>query len=349
MRAITVAPGIPNSVRLDHIAEPTGFGSILVETLALGICGTDMEILSGKYGWAPQGRERLVLGHESLGRVLEAPGGSGFSAGDLIVGLVRRPDPIPCSSCALGETDMCHNGQYTERGIKELDGYGIERFRLEPEFSLRLDPALGRHGVLLEPASVLAKAWEHIEHIGRRSFSWTPRRLLITGAGPIGLLAALFGKIRDLEIHILDRTVYGRKPQLARDLGLIYHTGDVDELSDLSPDIVIECTGAPELIEAILKGRLSGHITCLLGVSVHAHPATIDVSDLNRKIVLKNETIFGSVSANRKHYEEAAKVLAATDPYWLDGLISRRIPLARWEDAFERQSDDIKVVIDFVS
>ena len=88
-----------------------GPGELLVDGLALGVCGTDREIAAGEYGWAPPGRERLVIGHESLGRVREAPAGSGFEAGDLVVGVVRRPDPVPCGACARGEFDMCRNGR----------------------------------------------------------------------------------------------------------------------------------------------------------------------------------------------------------------------------------------------
>src|SRR5262245_11745675 len=111
---------------------------MLVEGIAVGVCGTDVEIVEGKYGWAPPGRARLVLGHESLGRVLD-PGPTGeFREGDLVAGIVRRPDPVPCSSCAVGEWDMCRNGQYTERGIKALHGFAAERFRLEPEFAVRV-------------------------------------------------------------------------------------------------------------------------------------------------------------------------------------------------------------------
>ena len=75
---------------------------------------------------------------------------------------------------------------------------------------MKVDPALGDLGVLLEPASVVAKAWDHIERIGRRSRSWEPRRVLVTGAGPVGLLAALMGAQRGLEVHVLDRTRTGR-------------------------------------------------------------------------------------------------------------------------------------------
>src|SRR5919108_6131015 len=133
MLALTVRPGIADSTRLEEIAEPSPeSGSILVQTLAIGVCGTDREIIQGGYGSAPPGQDYLVLGHESLGRVLEAPAGSGFAAGDLVVGIVRRPDPVPCPSCAVGEWDMCRNGLYTEHGIKQLDGFCAERFRADP-------------------------------------------------------------------------------------------------------------------------------------------------------------------------------------------------------------------------
>jgi glucose 1-dehydrogenase len=152
MRAITVVPGKEGSARLDDVPEPDqGAGAVLVEALALGVCGTDLEITSGRYGWAPPGRERLVLGHESLGRVVEAPADGELAAGDLVAGIVRQPDPVPCGNCAVGEWDMCRNGRYTEHGIKELDGFGSERWRIQPEFAVKIDPALDRLGVLLEP------------------------------------------------------------------------------------------------------------------------------------------------------------------------------------------------------
>src|SRR5947199_4475580 len=97
MRALTVTPGQADSARLEEVPEPPAQdGPVLVQTLAVGVCGTDLEITEGKYGWPPPGRTRLILGHESLGRVLEAPADSGFAPGDLVVGIVRRPDPVPC-------------------------------------------------------------------------------------------------------------------------------------------------------------------------------------------------------------------------------------------------------------
>jgi threonine dehydrogenase-like Zn-dependent dehydrogenase len=209
MRAITVVPGQRGSARLDELPEPVqAAGAVLVEALALGVCRTDLDITAGDYGWAPPGRQRLVLGHESLGRVIEAPAGGDFAPGDLVAGIVRHPDPVPCPNCAVGEWDMCRNGRYTEHGIKELDGFGSERWRIQPEFAVKIDPALGWLGVLLEPTTVVAKAWEHVERIGSRA-RFEPRRALVTGAGPIGLLAALLGRQRGLDVHVLDRVTSG--------------------------------------------------------------------------------------------------------------------------------------------
>src|SRR3981081_828074 len=118
MRAVTVLPLHKDTVDLTEMPEPPqADGPALGETLAIGVCGTDIEIINGDYGWAPPGEARLTPGHASLGRVLEAPDGSGLAKGDPVVGIVRRPDPVPCPHCAVGEWDMCRNGQYTERGI----------------------------------------------------------------------------------------------------------------------------------------------------------------------------------------------------------------------------------------
>src|SRR3954470_849201 len=119
MRALTTIPLTAGSLEVSDVPEPTpGEGDLLVDGVAVGVCGTDKEIAGGEYGWAPPGSERLVLGHESLGRVRDAPPDSGFAPGDLVVGVVRRPDPVPCGACAHGEFDMCRNGKYTERGAE---------------------------------------------------------------------------------------------------------------------------------------------------------------------------------------------------------------------------------------
>ena len=346
MRALTVIPKQAHSARLDDVPEPDPCaGDLLVRARAVGICGTDAEIVGGKYGWAPKDRERLIIGHESLGVVEEAPPGASFAKGDCVVGIVRRPDPVPCLNCGVGEWDMCRNGLYTERGIKERDGYCSERFRLEPDFAIKVDGRLGLNAVLLEPTSVVAKAWEQIERIGRRT-AWAPRTVLVTGAGPIGLLAALLGHQRGLDVHVFDRVADGPKPELVHDLGGHYHAGELRDVKP-QPDLVIECTGAAAVILDVLDLTRAGGIVCLAGVSSGGYGISFDLGNLNRTMVLENDVVFGSVNANRRHYEAAATALAQADPAWLARLITRRVPLKSWSDALQRRPDDIKTVIDF--
>ena len=346
MRAIAVTPGHAGSAGLDDRAPPPEHdGSVLVDTLAIGVCGTDAEIISGAYGWAPPGESRLVIGHESLGRVRAAPDGSGIAPGDLVVGIVRRPDPVPCPNCAVLEWDMCRNGRYTERGIKELHGYASDQYRIEPQFAVRVDPSLEDVGVLLEPASVVAKAWEHVARIGDRA-RWRPRKVLVTGAGPIGLLAAMLGVQRGLDVHVLERVTDGPKPTLVTDLGATYHAGDVAACAADS-DVVIECTGVGQLVFDVMEHTAPGAIVCLTGVSSGGRSLGVDAGALNREMVLGNESVFGSVNANRRHYVDAAEALARADHSWLARLITRTVAVDEWQSALERRPDDVKVVVTF--
>ncbi|MFI6260961.1 glucose 1-dehydrogenase [Micromonospora sp. NPDC051006] len=348
MRAVTVTPGVADSLELvdDHPEPAAEEGGVLVQALAVGVCGTDHEIVAGDYGEAAPGRSRLVIGHESLGRVMEDPTGS-LQPGDLVAGIVRYPDPVPCPNCAVGEWDMCRNGQYTEHGIKALDGFARDRWRVPPRFAVRLDPGLAQVGMLLEPTSVVAKAWDHIERIGHRA-EWQPRSVLVTGAGPIGLLAALLASQRGLSVHVLDLATSGPKPELVHALGATYHSVPVNDL-DFEPDVVLECTGAPKVVLDVMCKAAPTGIVCLTGVSSGGRSIDFDAGALNRALVLENNVVFGSVNANRRHWDLAAEALARADQYWLSSLISRRVPASRFRDAYSPAPDDIKVVLDFAA
>jgi threonine dehydrogenase-like Zn-dependent dehydrogenase len=346
MKAITVEPLKPETARLEEVPEPDiRDGSVLVEAIAVGVCGTDVEIVEGKYGWAPPGKTRLVLGHESLGRVLDPGPSSGLQKGDLVVGIVRRPDPVPCSNCAVGEWDMCGNGQYSERGIKQIDGFMSERWRIEPEFVMKVDRSLGLLGVLLEPTTVVTKAWEQVLAVGQRAF-WEPRTVLVTGAGPIGLLAALVGRQHAFDVHVLDRVEAGLKPELVRALGATYHSGTVAGVG-FQPDVIVECTGVGQVIVDSIRSAAARGVVCLTGVGSGGQTTSLPTADVAAEMVLKNNVVIGSVNANKRHWYKATQALAQADRTWLARLITRREPPEAFMRSLQRQPDDVKVVVQF--
>jgi threonine dehydrogenase-like Zn-dependent dehydrogenase len=242
---------------------------------------------------------------------------------------------------------MCRNGKYTERGIKEVNGFASERWRIEPNYAIRLDSSLNDVGVLMEPSSVVAKAWDHITRIGERA-EWKPKTVLVTRAGPIGLLAALMGVQRGIEVHVLDRVTNGPKPQLVKQLGAQYHTGALNKLG-FKPEIVIECTGVSSVIAESIYQLGNDGILCLVGVSSRGQKTDLDLGAVNRTMVLDNQVIFGTVNAGRTHWEMAEKALLQADRGWLARLISRKEKLSNWQQALERRADDIKVVIELGS
>jgi glucose 1-dehydrogenase len=93
-------------------------------------------------------------------------------------------------------------------------------------------------------------------------------------------------------------------------------------------------------------GKLcAGGIVGLLGVTAPGRDSKLDIGRINRTMVLDNQTVFGSVNANRRHYELAAGAPRQADQAWLAGLITRTSD--RWTEAIERRPGDIKVIVDF--
>ena len=346
MNAITVEPKNPGTARLEEIPEPDERdGSVLVKAVAVGVCGTDIEIVEGEYGWAPPGKTRLVLGHEFLGRVIDPGPRSSLKKGDLVAGIVRRPDPVPCPNCAVGEWDMCRNGQYTERGIKQIDGYMSERWRIEPEYAIRLDPTLGILGVLLEPTTVVAKAWEMVRMIGRRSF-WEPRKVLVTGAAAHRPSRGSHRRTVWIGSTCPGSRHSGHKPDLVKSLGATYHSTSVADVG-FEPDIIIECTGVGQVIADSIGNVGSSGIVCLTGVGRGGAAAGAAIADVAAAAVLKNNVVVGSVNANKRHWYKAGEALARADRKWLEGLITRRETPENFQQALDRNPDDIKVIVQF--
>jgi threonine dehydrogenase-like Zn-dependent dehydrogenase len=218
-------------------------------------------------------------------------------------------------------------------------------FPLDPAFAVPIPERLGALGVLVEPASIVAKAWEQIDHIAQRTRQES-RTALITGAGPVGLLAALLARQRGYETHVLDRVTAGPKPAMVARLGATYHVGALKDAGD-PPDVIVECTGVGTLALDAVTHCAAGGIVCLAGLSSGAHVVELDVRALNRSLVLENGVVFGTVNANLRHYRAAVDALLAADRQWLAGLVTRRVAIESWNEAVAPRHDDIKVVLTF--
>jgi threonine dehydrogenase-like Zn-dependent dehydrogenase len=240
---------------------------------------------------------------------------------------------------------MCRNGQYTERGIKQIDGFMSERWRIEPEYAMKVDRSLGVLGVLIEPTTVVTKAWEQVQAVGQRAY-WTPHTVLVTGAGPIGLLAALVARQHGFDVHVMDRVESGPKPELVRALGATYHSGSVAD-TGIEPDVIVECTGAGPVIVDALRAVAAGGVVCLTGVGSGGRPSDFAAADVAAEMVLQNNVVVGTVNANKRHWYKAGQVLARADRAWLARLITRREPPEAFMRALQRQPDDVKVIVQF--
>lgn len=360
MRAIAIRPGVKGSARLIDAPTPdVSAGDVRVQVIRLGIDGTDVELDRGEYGEAPAGESELIIGHESLGRVERVEAGvSGFEVGDIVVALVRRPDD--CGPCSRGEPDLCIKGQYTERGIKGQHGFLADFYVERPEFLVKLSPRLQEVGVLLEPVSVVEKALRHAWAMQGRMRAWEPSKALVLGAGPIGLLAAMLLRLRGLETVVYARTPSEVTAARLQELGARYvakedpsgtvavHLGALPER--FGPfDFVLEATGAASVVMGAMRIIGPNGVLALASVTGGEAPMEICPACLNLDLVLGNKVVFGTVNANRVDFEAGVRHLEealARWPGWLEGLITRRVPLERFREAFRREPNDVKVVIE---
>lgn len=354
-RAIAVTPGQSGSAHVREVpVERLMPGELLLQVLEVGVCGTDQEISSGLYGKAPQGCDYLIPGHESLTEVLEVGAGVvGWAKGDLAVPIVRRPCPENCPACARGRWDMCLTGDFSERGISGLHGMLRERMTDRADFVVRVPRTLRDCAVLVEPLSIVEKAVGEALRLQRRSPA-PPRRALVTGAGPIGLLAALLLLSKGLEVHLLDRRPKDSlKARIAAEAGANYiddsRTPLEDATKDLRFDLAVEASGyAPLLFRAL--GRLGRNGALVLtGVTAGHHAMSIDADLLNQELVIENQLLFGSVNASRHHYTAAVSHLASWRrryPGLVSQLITERHPLEEWTAALGKSPDGIKPVVE---
>jgi threonine dehydrogenase-like Zn-dependent dehydrogenase len=325
---------------------------ILVRILELGIDGTDLEISRGEYGELPENESYLILGHEALGEV-DASASPGFSKGELVTLLVRRPDG--CINCQNGQMDMCIEGHYRECGIKGAHGYFREYVAASPNFLVKVPAELRPVAVLTEPASIAVKGIEQAVDFHERVAN-PIRKALVLGAGPLGLLATSIIKLHGFDTYVLDIVPKSSlKARLVEELDVNYLDGHSFPIALLRKeignlDLIVEATGNSTVaFKAMCDALGTNGVFCLLGISTGEKPLTIDAGLLNMQLVLGNKVVFGSVNSNRRHFEKALLSLGQIEkewPGWLSQLMTRRLTINDFKKALEHEPGSIKTVIE---
>ncbi len=368
MKAVAIFPRAKKVELVDEppprLGRPT---DVRMRVLDVGICGTDKELCAFKYGTPPPGADHLVIGHESLGEVLEVGAEvTRVAVGDLVVPMVRRPCAhADCLACSAGRQDFCYTGDYTERGIKERHGFMTEQVVDDERYMNVVPQALRDVGVLVEPLTIAEKALAQVQQIQQR-LPWACaaapgesrvgcHRALVLGAGPVGLLGAMALVADGYETLVYSRgaadTPRGR---IVADLGATYVSADTTDVAALvrtvgGVDVVYEATGVSKLSFDVLMGLGTNGIFVFTGVPGGHATSEVDTGLLMRNLVLKNQAVLGSVNASRADFENAIADLATFRARWpraLDGVITGRFPIEAYaEPLLTPPADAIKNVI----
>ncbi len=367
MKALAVFPRDRRVAVIDapepRLARDT---DVKLRMIDVGICGTDKEISAFQYGTPPPGADRLVIGHESLGEVIEVGAAvSRVRVGDLVVPMVRRPCPHEsCAACRAGRQDFCYTGDFTERGIKEADGF-MTGYVVDDECYMNVvAPELRDVGVLVEPLTIAEKAIMQLWDVQER-LPWACRdeavqgrahcrNAVVLGAGPVGLLGAMALVVAGFKTSIYSRGgASDARGRVATAIGARFVSADRRSIPELAAeigniDVVYEAAGASRAAFELIAALGTNGVFIFTGVPGRKAPVEVDTDLLMRNLVLKNQVVFGTVNAPRSAFEAAVRDLAIFKQRWpsaLRSLISARVPLDAAPALLKESGPGIKNVV----
>ena len=349
MKAVAVFPGKAGSAHLAELPRPEissipGGHGVRVEVLRVGVDGTDREINDADYGEAPAGSPFLVLGHESLGRVVEVgPAVTELRPGDLAVAMVRRPGTSLYD--AIGMQDFTTDDAYFERGISRLHGFLTEEYVDSADWIVKLPPSLSRVGVLLEPMTVVEKGIGQAYEAQRRLRVWRPRRAAVLGAGTIGLMATLVLRLRGLAVDTFALTPRPNvNASLVEATGARYVCGQDRNVVQAAEaeggyDLVFECSGFSPLVFEGMRALAKNGVLVLSSITGGERTVQIPADAINQSFVLGNKLMLGTVNAGRADFEQGVRDLVQAEaayPGWLEQLLTHPVRgLENWPMLFE--------------
>jgi threonine dehydrogenase-like Zn-dependent dehydrogenase len=335
---------------------PTDPEDVLVQMVRVGVCGTDRHVMARSFHNSrqlPTGSDVLVLGHEAVGRVIDVGADvRGLRVGDVVVPTVRRPCGR-CAECDAAQADMCATGLYRERGIVGLHGFLSERIVDRAENLIPVPENMVEVAPLVESLCTPEKALRRIGNARAHLADATVHRALVTGSGPIALLAVLALRLRGVETYALARQpIDGLAAELVSISGATYvplqevdHAQPKTRLGEF--DAIVEATGAIEMALLALAALDRNGVLDLAGggggTSVPLAPSLLG------SMVGHNLTLLGSVNANAEDWRCAVADLTAMRqrfPGVIERMITHRFRMTETDVAFDRVPGQIKAVID---
>ena len=366
MRAIAMFP-TEKKIRLVDRPAPQleGAEQARVRMLEVGVCGTDHEIARFEYGAPPPGEQYLVMGHESLGEVVEVGSAvKNLKPGDLVVTTVRRPCGDPnCRPCHHNRPDFCVTGGYTERGIMRRHGFMTDEV-VDLAANMHLVPReIADIAVLTEPLTIAEKALIELDSVLVRMPWVNPAKeekrgmnAVVLGAGPVGLLGALALLVRGFDTWIYSReSATSPRAAWVEKIGARYIESGKLAVGDLAKqvgnvDLIYEATGSAALAFAALPAIGKNGIFIFTGVPGHKTPVTLDAEPIMRDLVLENQLLYGTVNAGPSAFEASIRDLAKFNVRWpgpVRELITGHFAPEQITDVLSPSQGGIKNVIRF--
>ena len=313
----------PGDIRVEEVDVPSpGPGQVLVRVAACGVCGSDIPRMLRNGGYVMP----IICGHEFAGHVAGlGPGVEGVAVGDL----VSVPPLIPCrvcDHCVRGDFGLCESYDYF--GSRSDGAYA--EYVVVPEGNLLampdgLDP---RAAAMLDPAAIALHAlWK----TGLR----TGHRVLVVGAGPIGLFAVQWARLAGAS-EVVSIDLSAEKAAMAREAGATTAVQTAEEARELAGpgfDVVLESAGAPSTAD--LAASLVGPKGHAVFVGIPHAPVELAKDTWNRFMRLE-VTLHGawnsfSAPFPGDEWRTAAAKLASGDLRW-EFMITHELPLAALPD-----------------
>mgnify|MGYP002395490805 CR=1 FL=1 len=332
----------PGNMELRKTETPQISASeVLIQVKAAGICGSDLHI----YNWdtnVPM-NPPMIVGHEFSGVITELGANvEGWSEGERVTVEPTYSVCGVCQYCQAGFYNLCHQrrilGFWTNGAFAEYIRVPAERLHRLPE------TVSFKEGAMTEPLACCVHALLELTVI-------QPAELVvITGPGTIGLLALQVVRLCGAEAIIVGTGADGERLQVAEALGamrtIIAEQEDpvqaiLDITDGFGADAVVECSGAaPAANSAVQMVRKRGRYTQM---GLYGKPISFDLE----KVALKELQVTGSFAQKWSAWKRALS-LTGKNMIDLKSLITDKLPLDRWEQAFSKLNEKkgIKIILD---